>query len=181
MSDVKPGTLIDAIAQRDAIHVALAPVVAAERLVPSAPIGFVDGSTELVTARAKTIIGIVDPFLKDIVEREQRFWMFLFPQSITSLRHDWTHPAFEAPALSPKDASEQWLREWAEKYPGWSLDQLLDSAGNKLRGAYGFNSRSDIPNGAFDNLKEFWQHYETFTGVKVDDKSREELPYYCSC
>ncbi len=41
--------------------------------------------------------------------------MFLYPRTITSLRHEWTHPAFgDTPKVYPP--SEQWIRDWAEDH-----------------------------------------------------------------
>ncbi len=95
MSDVTPGRLIGADQKRDAIHIAIAPVVAAEKLLPGQHIGFLGADTERVGGSAKIKLGIVDPFLREPILPEQRCWMFLYPQTITSLRHDWTHPLFE--------------------------------------------------------------------------------------
>jgi hypothetical protein len=89
------GCLItDGDRRRDAVHVAVAPVTAAGRLVPGQHVGFVHaGDTERVGA-SENPLGIVDPFLREGVQQGQRFWLFLYPNTVTSLRHVWTHPAF---------------------------------------------------------------------------------------
>lgn len=80
--------------RRDAIHIAVAPVTAVERLAPGQHVGFVRaGDTETV-GESETPIGIVDPFLTEDVLPGQRFWLFMYPNTVTSLRHVWTHPAF---------------------------------------------------------------------------------------
>lgn len=94
------GSLIrDQERRRDAIHVAVAPVTAAGRLEPGQHIGFQrPGDTEHVSPDSSNLIGIVDPFLPESVEPGERFWMFLYPQTITGMRHAWHHPAFEQAA-----------------------------------------------------------------------------------
>jgi hypothetical protein len=96
--DVKLGELIsNSERRRDAIHIAVAPVTADEMLRPGDHVGFSRrGSTEFVSTSADRWIGIVDPFLRDNISRGQRFWLCLYPGSITGLRHAWTHPAFTA-------------------------------------------------------------------------------------
>ena len=93
------GQLIeDGDRRRDAIHIAVAPVTAAVRLAPGQHVGLVrEGNLELVGPCDRPI-GVVDPFLTEPVEPGQRFWLFLYPGTITGLRHVWTHPAFTAAA-----------------------------------------------------------------------------------
>ena len=100
----KLGRLIeDGDRRRDAIHIAVAPVTAAERLSPGQHVGLVqEGSGEFVGPCDKPI-GVVDPFLAHEVEAGQRFWLFMYPNTVTSLRHIWTHPAFTAVAAAVKE------------------------------------------------------------------------------
>lgn len=100
------GQLIsDGDRRRDAIHIAIAPVTAAVRLAPGDHVGFFrEGNLDLFAHcdRSRTI-GIVDPFLTADVEPGQRFWLFLYPGTVTGLRHVWTHPAFTAAAEAVKE------------------------------------------------------------------------------
>jgi hypothetical protein len=98
------GELIaDGDRRRDAIHIAVAPVTAAVRLAPGQHVGLIrEGDLELV-GPCDHAIGIVDPFLAEEIERGQRFWLFLYPGSITALRHVWTHPAFTAAAAAVRE------------------------------------------------------------------------------
>lgn len=95
------GQLIeDGDRRRDAIHVAVAPVTAAQRLTPGQHIGLVEPDNPELAGPCDQNIGIVDPFLAQEVEPGQRFWLFLYPGTVTGLRHVWTHPAFTAAAAA---------------------------------------------------------------------------------
>lgn len=85
--------------RRDAIHVAVAPVTAVEQLEPGQHIGLRSPcDTEHVSSESSELIGIVDPFLSESVAPGERFWMFLYPCTVTGMRHAWRHPAFERSA-----------------------------------------------------------------------------------
>lgn len=74
---------------RDAIHVAVLAVMAGTELLPG------EGVTQhgLPGLKGKDAIGIVDPYLDSPIQRGEWFWLFLYPNTVTSLRHHWTHPA----------------------------------------------------------------------------------------
>lgn len=95
MEQAKLGQLIDETAQRDAIHIAIAPVVAGMDLEPGQRVGFFKGNEIVTGVSGVPSVGIIDPFLKETVKAGQRCWLFLFPNTVTSLRHEWTHPLFK--------------------------------------------------------------------------------------
>lgn len=96
MESFKLGQVIPPGAEpgKDAIHMAIAPALAGEPLRPSQHVRVYDGVAYGVNIASDAPIGIVDPFLQVNVPRGARFWLFLYPGTITSLRHEWTHPAF---------------------------------------------------------------------------------------
>ena len=131
---------------RDAIHVAVLPVVAAEDLRPGDEVGFVYGSTELVRRRDSSYdlkpIGIIDPFIDLWHPRKgERCFMFLFPGTITGLRHEWVHPAVDGVRLAANE-HEKWLREFADR---WSFvyDDLISGAIGKHDG-YAISQGHDL-------------------------------------
>ncbi len=94
------GKLVRAEDGRDAVHVAIAPTMATRELQPGQHVD-ANGNPE---GPGVVPVGIVDPFLREPVLRGQRFWLLLYPNSVTSLRHEWTHPAF--PTISPSEVNQ---------------------------------------------------------------------------
>lgn len=172
---------------RDAIHIAVAPVVASMRLLPGEHIGFPDpNNTELVgiVPRGRTI-GIVDPFLERPAQEGDRFYMFLYQHTITALKHHWTHPAFPPPSevvksdVDQREASEAWLRDFIAHADCPDYDTVLATAqgfvGKQWDDEYlhfdGLDAHGEIPN-------EFWDHLEVVTGRKFPRRARY---FSCSC
>ncbi len=99
------GTIIHPGEKRDAIHLAVEPVQAAERLFANDDVGLLPDGTASTTAAKK--LGKVDPFLETCVEPGQTFWLVVYPRQIKSLRHVWEHPDFPASIdLPAEDAVE---------------------------------------------------------------------------
>ncbi|MNO13122.1 hypothetical protein D3C76_27480 [compost metagenome] len=90
---------------RDAIHLAVEPVVASCGLDAGQKIGIVHGKAypagqHMGAGQPRAPYhGIVDPFLPskgaqfDVKEGES-FWFVMAPRMVQSLRHVWEHPAF---------------------------------------------------------------------------------------
>ena len=173
------GQLITSSQQRDAIHIAVAPVVAGERLSPGDHVALATNDKETVYL-SPVSIGVVDPFLKTRVMPGERFWLFLYPQTITSLRHDWSHPAFEPAPSTAKEISEKWLRQFADEC-GVQYEWLLQSAESMVYSGDGRISGTDMPQVAFEKRAEAWQHYEVVTGQTVGAEARDQTMFSCAC
>ena len=175
------GYVISEKEARDAIHLAVEPVIAGETLQPGQHIGLTAGK---IATSSEPHLGIVDPFLVQPVRANERFWLVVYPRQIRSLRHVWEHPAFPASgadaglAVGDKAASEQWLREFAEipeddedsKY-----ERILDAA-ERARGEEYFSIGGVVLQGTIP--LEFWTHIEVVTGKRFP---LAERPTYFSC
>ncbi len=184
MSDVKIGQLITGDAQRDAIHVAIAPMVAAQRLLPGQHVTI--NEEGLATLGYIKGVGVVDPFLQYAVEAGQRFYLFLYPNTVTSLRHEWTHPAFDnekteamkrleafAANLRSEDYSESYN---AEMNADWVIGRLREAKSGSV--TVGGCFEQDCFQEKADSL---WNDYEIVTGDRVPREEREDVYFSCSC
>ena len=187
------GRILEGTHHRDAIHMAVAPVIAGERLAPGQHVVFVEGSKETVRAGEKRL-GIVDPFLTDWVEQGQQFWMFIYPNTITSLRHEWVHPAFdEAVPVVDKAASMRWMEDFAAKhyshkdewYHGtgrnYTAEEIIEAAKDFLLSGDRHVQQGSESLRDDTNPTEFWPHFEAITGMKVAEYHRDQVPFCCTC
>lgn len=187
MSDLGLGKIITTEQQRDAIHVAVAPVTAGERLMPGERIGLYQGLATSAEQRGVTAIGIVDPFLETFVRPKQRFWLWLFPNTVTGMRHEWQHPAFggaqapESARPSQEDSSIAWLTDFAKEFE-LSYSELMDILvdGSKDDDFYHHLS-FQTPSRAYEDREEMWRHYETVTGQRLSGMQKEHVPFSCAC
>lgn len=182
-------------AGRDAVHVAVFSAHAPVRLFPGQDVGLVDAESvehgDMVVSPLAPPIGIVDPFLKTQALPGDRFWVYLYPRTITGLAHRWRHPAFESgiesgtakvPSINPgfpttiELASKKWLWDWcAGGCDRPSYDQLMDavrqmSGEDEYLTIYGSEVRGDIPG-------EIWGHIENVLLRPIEGQK----PTYFSC
>lgn len=180
------GTIIDGWQKRDAIHLAVEPIEAGERLAPGEDVGIRDG--KVYNSGLPGWLGIVDPFLKLAVQPGERFWLVVYPRQIHSLRHVWTHPKFpdatELADLKPYAFIDPvaMSREWIAKYCaeiGCRVDEMMSHAVDWVAG-YG-NYWIDGGRWEGESLREeFWTHFEVVTGKPVPENKRENF-FSCSC
>lgn len=187
MSDtLKLGNLVspENYNKRDATHIAVAAVEAGENLAPGTHVGFLaDGR---IGKRGKNI-GIVDPFLKMTVRKGDKFWLYLYPGSITSLEHKWSHPAFsdkQEPKFDSRSASETWMRSWAVEH--MSYDYYGDNGELSEERAYqnAVNAGHNMSVGPYEEARdhidnEWWTHWEIITGCKRPPE--DERYFSCGC
>jgi hypothetical protein len=194
------GSTLDATAARDAIHLAVEPVVAGATLCAGDHVG--PGLDGLYTNASDVApLGIVDPFLMRRVRPGERFWLVVYPRQITSLRHVWSHPSFPEPpstVVAPDEsadaaASEWWLENFCNTHdcPSWEMvrrvilnpDGCKEDAdgegygvttwsdGDEYLTFYGQEAHCELP-------EEFWRHVEVATGRKFNNPP---MHFSCSC
>jgi hypothetical protein len=195
MADPQFGRLVpnDFPDERDAIHIACAAVYAAEDLNPGDHVGFVDKRQDHMGRSELAPVGVVDCFLPRPVKKGERFWVFLYPGTIQSLRHSWSHPSFdvrqqlirqieESPAKRRMKTFAESLgagEDWAgNPYGAVTFEMLIDRATAYVNGGE-YWSEGDRFEGQ-DLYPEFWDDFEELTGLKVPEGDRYSF-FSCSC
>ena len=181
MDKLKIGNIITEPQFKDAVHMAIVPVEAHTYLRPGDHVSVNSNGTK--TSSSGENVGVVDPFLKKPVLKGQTFWLFVYPGSITSLRHEWTHPKFnkrDEPSAEQRAESEAWLREFCSQAdcPGYerTIEKALDN-GDSFDSDYLYfkdeDAHGEIPD-------EFWNHLEIVSGRKFHKNERAKY-FTCSC
>lgn len=114
MSEVNIGSLITnpELFKKDAVHMAMVQIRSSDRFLPGEHVGLNDKGEAI---QSDNPIGIVDPFLKKAVEPGDPFWLWMYPKTISNLRHDWNHPALDKVEKSKKQNEQPETplnREW---------------------------------------------------------------------
>lgn len=195
MADPQFGRLVpaDFPDERDAIHIACAAVYATEDLNPGDHVGFVDKRQDHMGRSEIAPVGVVDCFLPRPVKKGERFWVFLYPGTIQSLRHSWSHPSFDMRqqlirAMEETPAKKR-MKEFAASLSGGhdydgnsygeiTFEELIDRATQYANGG-GYWCEG----GRFEGqgiYEEFWDDFEELTGLKVPEGDRYSF-FSCSC
>lgn len=174
--------------KKDAIHVAIATVKAGEDLSPGDWVGFQD--QEGVAFKDAHWLGIVNPFSNGPVKKGQDFQLYLKPNSVTSLTHQWEHPLFNRDPDRIAIA-ENWLKfvcnyneywgEQEEEYDNYSRIVRDFKAGDLGFWASGDDFSEKYNSNKDGFRKKFWDNLEVVTGVMATKEQREQEYFSCSC
>ena len=119
MSDIRLGEILSGDeVERDAVHMAVIPVIAGQQLHGGQHVGLNTNGEAVGEAEH---IGIIDPFIKGYVKQGENVYLLMYPQTVTVVRHAWTHPAFEAveqraASQSDKVAARAYLDKVAKEF-----------------------------------------------------------------
>lgn len=181
---------------RDAIHLATLAVTSDETMTPCQHVALTpDGKKATSTGKR---VGIVDPFLTQMIVPGQKFLVVIYPRKIASLRHVWSHPDIPDD-VAPETVKEvvkkvyvtrsgleymqsgaiDRLREIADRNFDVDVDVLLRAMddgylcdGGKFEGSYG---KVTIP-------EEAWDLFEAVMGRRARYEDRPDDVYFsCSC
>jgi len=179
------------LGERDAVHVAIIAVRAGEVLARGDKVTVENGSA---IESSHNPLGIVDPFLEDIIKEGDVFWLVLFPQSVRGMKHHWSHPSFSDEKQKcfgfTKEESREWLEDFVDRSDCPDYQTLITAAtagelkssdpkyyrtGYTLDDDYlhfnGLDAHGDIP-------PEFWDHVENVTGLLCPVRPHS---FSCSC
>lgn len=187
----KIGQMLDGPGPKDAIHIAIVPVCLGEDMEPGQHIRVVGGKAYRADGCA---IGMVDPFLESMYLPEDSWVnMFLFPETITDLRHEWSLASYddnkELVPLPRLDAeSVEWIENFAHMH-NTSYEGVIVRCQEALsfqRTYQGHDGRQiswvtfygrDI----HSTPEGFWEHYERATGWLTLPEQTERVTFTCSC
>lgn len=169
--------------RRDAVHVAVMPVIAGEFLHHAESLRLKFGTSNVVLSAVYNddYIGIVDPFIGlHHIDPGQQFWMWLRPGTITGLRHEWSHAAIDVD-VSTMSESERWLRVFAEKW-NFNYDEMLEQSmldtGIIVARGYELHDVSGLDK---EDEATFWAHIEKVTGKRISKAHKNKVSWSCTC
>lgn len=178
---LKLGQIITEKQSRDAVHVAVVPIEASEDVYPGIHIGVTKGKADQYSTEK---VGIVDPFLKEMVKKGQKFWLYLYPGSIVSLRHAWSHPAFkddvvEKKGQSEKEKAEEWMRMLATANSRFTYEDLLETAAKAIQSGRAHAGDDDDQDFLNEHKALLLKNAAIILGIKYDPE--QSVYFSCSC
>lgn len=157
---------------KDAIHVAIVSLRAARKLEPGESFRLNEGG-EAVSCNSKDSLGVVDPFLKKNVLRNEMFWGVLNPNEVTTVRHHWDHEKYNFGAPTNPPELNAYLEEYAKELE-IPYEDLMEACGRCVNVGTptrykGPLSHGDLEAKLEDIGRELWYEWSSETGYEFDN------------
>ena len=107
MAESKLGQLATDEKNRDAVHVAVIPAVLVSDGHPSMAVA-IFGNYAMAADKDNQAVGIVDPFLRGVIQKGTKVWILMYPNTVNNLRHDWDHPAIPEPKAEEPELEDDY-------------------------------------------------------------------------
>lgn len=147
---------------RDAIHIAVIPQIADRVMYPGEHL----------------VHGIVDPYRTLTVRPGDTYWLLLYPQTITSLRHEWVHPAFPNTEPASKETPQKVIQRFAGRCDLSYLEMLEIGRGYLINGDSYYDNDLNALHSS-DDWNEFYNAVAELEGLTpVTD---HYPPFSCAC
>lgn len=181
------GKILTKTMSRDAVHVAVVQCTAPEweELSPGEHVRIGADYVANKDFRGHGTHGIVDPYLKKTVKPKQSFWVFLYPGTITDLKHVWSHPDLpeinsHASGMSFGEAEEH-LKKCAEDWGVTSFHEFLDAISHHTgTGIPTFSiTIQDWDELSPEEYRKFWDAAEVYFGESFSKEHREGTYFSC--
>jgi hypothetical protein len=190
------GTVItDKKVGRDAVHLACLPVTVDDPyLTPGQHVGLTEHGK--ASAYAEKKVGIIDPFLPRVARYSEEVLLLLYPRTIESLRHVWSHP--DVPDEPVAVAVP--MPPIVARVPSTRADLIaeLDRVGRQLEWPLTGNQMLDLMDGdpyhvvygddaygSIDIPAELWGVFEKIHGKRAKNDpaipGSDGLYFSCSC
>lgn len=99
---------------RDAIHVAVVSLRSSADMNPGQAVTWHEKGISVKPCSITDVeIGIVNPFIRGGVGRFENVWIMLFPNSVTGMTHNWSHPEFDEVSID-RELAESIIENTAE-------------------------------------------------------------------
>jgi len=155
---------------KDAVHVAIVSCRAGCFLSPGDRVKL-NEHREAVNANRKESLGVVDPFLKEDVDKGSFFWLVMNPNATQAVKHVWDHEVDFTPP--DRDVQEnKWIKEFADDL-GVSYQLLMDAArelvDNDKSTKYEGTATKEKIEEVLDDFYEFWYEWSEETGYEFEN------------
>lgn len=166
------------LGDKDAVHVAIVAVRAAELIKPGQRCTLNEHREGVPHENG---IGVADPFLKKNIERGQPFWFLLDGDEVPNVRHVWEHPTADFSAPTREIERNRYIQRYADEF-GVSYQDVLDACAFVVQhdepAKYPGSKSAQEVDAANGDLYDLWSSWSEESGHEFYNRGTECCPEY---